>query len=151
MNHVNAHLLEISHSLHLDFRIAYVIFPNKDTFHIQYPKTFFKTEDSCEEQLERIIDTLFERFNAQIAEPHTQEEKIVLIADLFQKLEFLHPFPDGCGRTDLILLAKLLSEHGAHPAILDKPYTSTFCPLLPWVEYLKEGMSKWELEAGLST
>lgn len=72
------------------------------------------------------------------------DKKLILVADLFQKLEWFHPFPDGQGRTDLITLGMLLSKHGFCPAILDAPYVSSFVPLADWVGYLKEGMGKWQ-------
>ena len=77
-------------------------------------------------------------------------QKLILIADLYQKLEWFHAFRDGQGRTDLITLGMLLSKHGFCPAILDEPYVSTFAPLADWVSYLKEGMKKWQAAAKVS-
>lgn len=76
----------------------------------------------------------------------TEEEKIVCIAKLFQLLEWLHPFPDGQGRTDLILLSKILCDHGLNPPILKNPYFSTCCLLEDWIEYLKNGIDQWKKE-----
>jgi fido (protein-threonine AMPylation protein) len=74
------------------------------------------------------------------------DEKIDAIADLFQLLEWLHPFFDGQGRTDLVLMAKLLSEQGFNPTILDQPYTSTWSSFPKWKEYLRQGMEHWRQE-----
>jgi hypothetical protein len=109
-----------------------------------------------------VITTLFLDFNQTLSEineelintPLTEREKIdslverklVLIKNLFQNLEWLHPFRDGQGRTDLLLLAKLLSENGFTPAILEEPYMSSFSSREEWLAYLKEGMQKWEEE-----
>ena len=108
---------------------------------------------------EEAVSHVFSEFNCSIAAIDTQilqmslddsrldsltDQKLILIADLYQKLEWLHPFPDGQGRTDLIMLGMLLSKHGFCPAILDEPYVSSFAPLAEWVNYLKEGMKKWQ-------
>jgi hypothetical protein len=101
--------------------------------------------------LETSLEMIFNHFNQKISEIQQEaedindkdERKLRLIADLYQKLEWLHPFIDGQGRTDLILLSKLLSEHGFNPAILDEPYVSSYVPLADWCKYLREGMSKW--------
>ncbi len=109
-----------------------------------------------------LVTQLFVAFNRTLSEineelintPLTEREKIdslverklVLIENLFQNLEWLHPFRDGQGRTDLLLLAKLLSENGFTPAILDEPYMSSFSSREDWLAYLKEGMHKWEEE-----
>lgn len=97
----------------------------------------------------------FAKFNEYIAEINHQiqsgedkgplmEKKLQEIAALYQKLEWCHPFKDGQGRTDLILLSKLLTENGFTPAILNEPYMSTFSSLTDWCEYLKKGMASWE-------
>ncbi len=109
-----------------------------------------------------VIPQLFDAFNRTLAEINEElintsaderekidllvERKLVLIENLFQNLEWLHPYPDGQGRTDLLLLAKLLSENGFTPAILDEPYMSSFSSREDWLAYLKEGMQNWEEE-----
>ncbi len=109
-----------------------------------------------------VIPQLFEAFNQTLSEIneeliHTSpkerekidslvERKLILIVDLYQKLEWLHPYPDGQGRADLLLLSKLLSENGFTPAILDEPYMSSFSSREDWLAYLKQGMQKWEEE-----
>jgi hypothetical protein len=96
------------------------------------------------EQFERIVQVLFEDYNKKIDEINLRqgpvEEKIAAIAYLFQMLEWLHPFPDGQGRLDLVLLGKLLSEQGANPAILNEPYLSTRVLFSEWNEYLLKGI-----------
>jgi hypothetical protein len=62
-------------------------------------------------------------------------------------LDWLHPFQDGQGRTDLVLLSKLLVAEGFTPAILDDPYMSTISLLTDWASYLKRGMKRWEEES----
>ncbi len=109
-----------------------------------------------------VIPHLFDAFNRTLSEineelintsPHEREKidslverKLLLISNLYQNLEWLHPYPDGQGRTDLLLLAKLLSENGFTPALLDEPYMSSFSSRGDWLAYLKAGMQKWEEE-----
>ena len=45
-------------------------------------------------------------------------KKLKILLKLIQDLEWTHPFPDGQGRTDLVLLSKLLCDQGFHPSIL---------------------------------
>lgn len=70
-------------------------------------------------------------------------KKIQAIANLFQMLEWFHPFPDGQGRTDLVLLSKLLCDQGANPAILHDPYISSYSTPAEWETDLKKGMENW--------
>ncbi|MEM1283137.1 MAG: Fic family protein, partial [Chlamydiota bacterium] len=107
-------------------------------------------------EIERITCDLIDDYNKKIEalpsnllERNTAENELALkyIAELFQNLEWLHPFFDGQGRTDLVLLAKLLSENGFNPSILYNPYFSTFEPLDEWITYLKKGMELWKEES----
>lgn len=110
-------------------------------------------------ELKKICKSLFDHYNTKIEELNSKIkassnssihellfEKIKIIAWLFQMLEWLHPFEDGQGRTDLILLGKLLSQEGLNPPILNAPYMSSIHPLEDWVEYLLEGIEKWRIE-----
>lgn len=119
--------------------------PHMQNFVIQYVYAL---------NLEKTVNSLFSEYNSNISEINRQiqngeelqpllDKKLSLIADLYQKLEWLHPFQDGQGRTDLIVLSKLLSENGFTPPILDDPYMSSFSPLSNWIEYLKKGMASW--------
>lgn len=108
-------------------------------------------------EVERIVHLLFDRYNNKIDEINAKyanfstekekkdcfSEKITAIADLFQMLEWLHPFADGQGRTDLSLLSKLLTEQGLNPAILEEPYMSSWSDLSDWKEYLENGVARW--------
>lgn len=124
-----------------------------------------------QEELEIAVEFLFERFNKK-AKQCQEELKSNLdhatfeilptvqalyetairqnIAELFQYLEWLHPFPDGQGRTDLILLAKLLTDYGLHPAILERPYDSSTLPFAELDAKLVIGLENWEKETGIS-
>jgi len=107
-------------------------------------------------EIEEIVNTLINQYNDKINklpspydQRNTEENELAIrsIAELFQNLEWLHPFFDGQGRTDLILLAKLLSENGFNPSILYQPYFSTFEPIENWISYLKEGIEAWKKES----
>ncbi|MDF2577748.1 MAG: hypothetical protein K0S74_1232 [Chlamydiales bacterium] len=74
-----------------------------------------------------------------------QEKVISLIARLYAELEWLHPWIDGQGRTDLIILNWLLAREGVHPCILEEPYFSTVSTLEDWIDYLKEGLIRYKL------
>jgi hypothetical protein len=89
---------------------------------------------------------LFETFNANIKAAKGQDEKLVLIAELFQKLEWLHAPFDGTTRTDLIILNVFLAKYGFNPAILHEPVYATIHLLEEWISYLKQGMEAWRKE-----
>jgi len=72
-----------------------------------------------------------------------QAGAINLIARLYAGLEWVHPWIDGQGRTDLIMLNGLLSREGIHPSILNRPYYSTFHKVSDWVQYLKQGLDRY--------
>lgn len=73
-----------------------------------------------------------------------QKEAIPLIARLYAELEWAHPWIDGQGRTDLILLNGLLCREGLHPCILNEPYFSSFNTVEDWTEYLEKGLKEFE-------
>jgi hypothetical protein len=69
-----------------------------------------------------------------------QESVIPLIAQIYADLEWAHPWIDGQGRTDLIMLNGLLCFEGLTPCILFEPYFSTSNTISLWVAYLKTGL-----------
>jgi len=120
-----------------------------------------------QEELEKSVEALFDQFNKKalvlqndlkkklensnsedIMQVQKQYETDIrhCIAKLFQALEWLHPFPDGQGRTDLILLAKLLTDYGLHPVILEQPYASSIFPFEEWDSQLVTGLDNWANE-----
>lgn len=118
--------------------------------HLLYTDYLYDNPD----EIEVVVKFLFERYEKQIKKIVSApcdrrsmiKSKIEAIADLYQLLEWLHPFPDGQGRTDLVLMAKHLSEEGLSPAILEEPYVSTYSTLSEWKEYLLKGMRAWTRE-----
>ncbi len=109
------------------------------------PKNIFDIFKKTDSLLEKIVIQLFNDYYESLEE-NNQENNLRCICCLFQKLEWLHPFYDGQGRTDLLLLSKLLLENNFTLCILEEPYYSSCNTLDSWVEYLKEGMEKWRLE-----
>jgi len=93
--------------------------------------------------VEAIVKRLFVEFSKAIAQAQSNDDIDEAIANLFQMLEWVHPFRDGQGRTDVVFLAMLLCKYGRNPAILDYPAHSTYHSLKEWVKYLQEGMEKW--------
>lgn len=66
------------------------------------------------------------------------------IATLFAELEWLHPWIDGQGRSDLVLLNYLLTQEGLNPAILEEPYFSSSASIEEWIIYLEKGLERWK-------
>lgn len=124
------------------------------------PKIIIKYLYQDPKGLENIVNKLIECYNAKMSQlpsdplQRNEEEKensLRNVAELYQNLEWFHPFFDGQGRTDLVLLSKLLTENGFNPSTLYQPYFSTFEPLDKWVDYLKNGMRVWrDLRAALN-
>lgn len=102
-----------------------------------------------QEELEALVEKIFTDFKKQMIHATSLEERKRSIADLFQMLEWIHPYPDGQGRTDLIFLAMLLCKYGANPSILDEPYLSSFSLLDEWCAYMNQGIERWQQEVAL--
>ncbi len=75
-----------------------------------------------------------------------QEAVLPLIATLYAELEWLHPWIDGQGRTDLVMLSYLLCREGLHPCILKDPYYSTTHSIDEWTQYLQKGLDIYEIK-----
>ncbi len=105
---------------------------------------------ASEETVENIVKKFFEDYERNMKNAKSPEEKLRRIAELYQNLNWLHPFCDGQGRTTLLLLGKELCRHGFNPAILNSPYICNYCLLDNWVSYLREGMIEWQKEYVLS-
>jgi hypothetical protein len=99
------------------------------------------------EEANAAMRRLFKDFETNIAKAKTKEEALELVADLFQMSEWIHPYLDGQGRADLVLMSVLLTKYGwQHPSILWEPYASTFFVFTDWVKTLKTGMLAWDKE-----
>lgn len=96
--------------------------------------------------LEETVPALFKDFNEKIKSTTNRDEKLKLIAQLYQTLEWKHAPLDGTTRTDCILLNVLLCKYGFNPAILDDPAYATLHTLEDWIQNLKQGMEAWRVE-----
>ena len=96
--------------------------------------------------LEETVPSLFKEFNEKISATSNRDEKLKLIAQLYQTLEWKHPPSDGTTRTDYILLNALLCKYGFNPAILDDPAYATLHTLEDWIQNLEKGMEAWRVE-----
>jgi hypothetical protein len=145
---------------YIESRCEKLSIPILFTLDYHLPKIQLIYKNLTSNEVEQIAQVLFDNYNnsidginSKLKNCKTEEdfeklldEKIDVIADLYQMLEWLHPFPDGQGRTDLVLLAKLLSEQGLNPAILERPYFSTWAPISEWKDYLSNGIKLWQEE-----
>lgn len=153
---MNKYFEIITFGLSLTLPFVQCVFRTARTFYIIYPP-------STPSRQEHISQKIIDQFNwsllrlqkktctaLQAGAPHAlrkqkyQDKVCRLIADLFAQLEWAHPWTDGQGRTDLVVLNGLLCQEGLHPAILESPYYSSGCPLDQWLTYLKAGLKKWE-------
>jgi len=137
LDRINSHIENRSQALGLSEPIA-ILGNYSNLIYIHY-----RTENK---KLEEIVRRLFQEYTEKMAAAKSSDEKIEYIADLYQVLEWLHPFPDGQGRTDLIFLAKELVAAGLNPPILEQPYFSSWAHLDDWVIYLKQGIERWQKE-----
>lgn len=106
-------------------------------------------ESLCELQrdiFQRIPHTISkESLLTRIALKKEYQNRVVpLIGQLFQELDWLHPYFDGQGRTDLISLQGSLSKEGVHPALLQQPYFSSSSALDEWIDYLQSSLKGFE-------
>jgi hypothetical protein len=109
----------------------------------------FGDEHNFQEQIRVVTERLLNDYHENIASAKDADQKLKTIAFLHQMLEWFHPFNDGTTRTNLILLEKHLTENGFTPAIFFDPNWSLFLSFNDWLEYLKLGMSLWQMKAKL--
>lgn len=139
VNTINAYIMECCEKLGIPQIAILTYTKDRDMRHFGVIYAITSPEEH-----EKITEKLFDQYNAKIQEAASKEDKLKAIAELFQMLEWLHPFPDGQGRTDLVLLAKLLADEGFNPPILEEPYTSTWTMPEDWLQYLKRGLERWQ-------
>lgn len=99
-----------------------------------------------ESQVSILFNFFLTEFYYEIGHATLDNARVRAIAKLIQRLEWLHPFPDGCGRTDTALLNFLLCCYGFNPVLLDFPYVSSCMSLDEWTATVLEGMKAWRIE-----
>jgi hypothetical protein len=134
---INDSIEKLSRSLGASKPLAKVAIESHGVLRILY-------QEVSREEMEAVMDRLFDNFNKDMERLSSPKDKLKRIAALYQHLEWIHPCYDGTGRTDLIMLNKLLSENGFNPAILEKPYMCIFSPFQDWLSYLEKGMENWQ-------
>jgi Leucine-rich repeat (LRR) protein len=98
------------------------------------------------EQIAIIFNYFLTEFYYDIGHSQGDESKIKAIAKFIQRLEWLHPVRDGCGRTDTALLNYLLTCYGFNPVILANPYVSSCNGLNELVPLIRSGIQEWQKE-----
>lgn len=98
-------------------------------------------------QVAIVFNYFFTCFYYEIGHAHNDESKIKAIVKLIQRMEWLHPVRDGCGRTDTALLNYLLTIYGFNPVILKYPYVTSCKGINELVPLIMEGMREWQNES----
>ncbi len=153
---------DASKRIGLEEPFAYTTIGGDNTIYISYERAsnLFKFDEIAKKLIENFnqdLNDLQKKTANELLKPVTAEEKekikshyqenaLRLIAQLYAELEWAHPWIDGQGRTDLVMLNGLLCQQGLHPCILDQPYFSTSNTIDLWVEYLKKGLEEFEKE-----
>ena len=97
-------------------------------------------------QITRIFNKFLVEYYGEIERATNPDQKLLAIAKLQQRLEWLHPVRDGTARTSTAFMNKNLTENGFHPAILEYPHVSSSYGLAQWKDYLQSGLVRWERE-----
>ena len=91
--------------------------------------------------------TIFRRFlgeyHEQIRNAETQDDRLRAITNFYRDCEWLHPFMDGTGRVDLLLLGKHLVENGFSPCLTTRPFLSSVAAADVWLTEVRMGMKAW--------
>lgn len=125
------------------FRIGDLILKSNTT-----PKVFsIYYHPLSKEQVAIVFNYFLTCFYYDIGHAQNDESKIKAIAKLIQRIEWLHPVRDGCGRTDTALLNYLLTVYGFTPVILEYPYVTSCKGNNELVPLLMEGMQRWQNES----
>jgi len=96
------------------------------------------------------ITELFNQFWSEMDKIKTTDEnearnaKLTAVIWLYHSLENLHPYVDGNGRTDILVLDTLLCHIGMHPVAFYNSMESALSSVDEMKEKVLEGMSMWE-------
>ncbi len=104
---------------------------------------FYQAKHTVQMLIISKMEDIIERYNQNIKQAKTDEEKLEIIALVPREMELLHPFPDGNSRTfSCITLTHLLLYHGFTPAILENPNLDNEVSLSQWVKEVERGMDR---------
>lgn len=107
---------------------------------------FYDAKHFVQISIVRKMEKIVERYNLDINQAGTEDEKLTVIALLIRQLELLHPFPDGnCRVFACVLLTQLLLLHGFPPAMLTNPNLDAEYSLDQWIDEIKAGMERTQV------
>jgi hypothetical protein len=98
------------------------------------------------EQVEIIFNFFLTEFYYDIGHSQTEESKVMAIAKLIQRIEWLHPVCDGSGRIGTAFLNYILTCYGFTPVILEFPYVTSCKDPNEVTSLLIAGMREWQKE-----
>lgn len=78
------------------------------------------------------------------ADKSARSKNLDAVVKIYHKLENLHPFIDGTGRTDMLMLQLLLSYVGLHPVNFYNSMESALCSVEEQRQKVLEGFFRWE-------
>ena len=103
-----------------------------------YDKWYFRPPSA--EALSSLVELVCTHYNTAIAAAVNDEAKLCVIVSHIQRLERIHPFIDGNGRTSYILMQRLLIQNGFLPTIMELPNHLDGFDLDSVVAEVKQGM-----------
>ncbi len=101
-----------------------------------------------QEELRKVISfrmqDLITRYDNEIKQAQSEDEKLTAIVHFVQHMEQLHPFADGNIRTAYILLNKLLRDHGFSLTVLMNPNSLDGFSTAELVQMVKQGQAHYQ-------
>ena len=97
----------------------------------------------AEHEIRSHMKTFLGDFYREIVRAKTREKKILAIAWLAKKMDFLHLVRDCSTRTSLLTMQKHLTEYLGHPGIFDNPNMMTELPIKDLVKYIDNALEKY--------
>jgi len=82
--------------------------------------------------------------NPEVAVSEKRTQRYKAVVKLYHSLENFHPFTDGNGRVNVLLLDMLLCYIGLHPISFYNSFESAFATSEEMYEKVAEGLFKWE-------
>lgn len=110
-------------------------------------RVLFVELEGGEESIVRRLERVLSAGRRAIARAKDADARLLAIARLHARLELLHPTEDGNTRRNLVLLDKLLVEHGFWPVILDEPNDVVVMDARRWAAALRRGMTRFQVAA----
>lgn len=99
------------------------------------------------EEIEAILNLMLDGFYAEVqAKGAERRDKIRACAKLAKFMDWLHTTRDGSMRIGIDTLQKHLTEFVGHPMILEDPHMCAKLRLEKLVDYIEEGLKRWERE-----